>query len=85
MSSGSMVSMDAAGVGVRPRPPRGRSSHAGGAMEREQMAHPESPESGHGTYSSLNGISCMAATSCIAVGTFTSRKGTTVPLVERYS
>lgn len=54
-------------------------------MEREQMAHPESPESGHGTYSSLNGISCTAAASCIGVGTFTSRKGTTVPLVERYS
>jgi len=33
----------------------------------------------------LDGVSCTTATACTAVGSFTNRAGTTVPLAERFS
>jgi hypothetical protein len=45
----------------------------------------KTPNPAHGKNSSLNGISCATATGCIAVGNFTNRTGTSVPLAERYS
>jgi hypothetical protein len=45
----------------------------------------ETPNPPQGKYSRLNGISCATATSCIAVGNFTNRWGTDIPLAEQYS
>ena len=44
----------------------------------------ETPNPAHGTADSLDGVSCVTATVCIAVGDF-YRGLTDLPLIERYS
>jgi hypothetical protein len=43
------------------------------------------PDSQGGTANNLSGVSCMTATSCVAVGDYVNASGTDVTLAESYS